>query len=282
MSGTLVVVATPIGNLGDLAPRALEVLRSADRILCEDTRRTRILLSASEIPGAGRLEALHDHNEAQRIPALLSALLGGELIALVSDAGTPGISDPGERLVAAAVASDVLVTTVPGPSALLAALVVSGLPTDRFVMEGFLPRKGTERADRLASLVAARRTAILYESPRRVPATIGDLAAVLDADRRLCVAREMTKLHEEVWRGTIGEALERYRGAEVRGEVVLVLGGAPPSEVPEASDADIVGALREARAAGLSTRDAAAEVAVLLGIPRRRAYELATRDARTT
>jgi len=277
--GRLVLVATPIGNLGDLSPRAVEVLRDAAVILCEDTRRTRTLLSAAGIRGAGRLEALHEHNETTRTPAILDAVASGTLAALVCDAGTPGISDPGQRLVAAAVASGLEVSTVPGPSALLAALVVSGLPTDRFVMEGFLPRRGAERSARLDALHREERTCVLFESPRRVAETLAALVQVLGPERRACVARELTKLHEEIVHGTLGELAARYGGVEVRGEVVLVLAGAAPMAHRTATDAELLAALAEARAGGLSTRDAVAEVASVLGVARRRAYELATRGA---
>jgi 16S rRNA (cytidine1402-2'-O)-methyltransferase len=274
VSGRLELVATPIGNLGDLAPRAIEVLRDADRILCEDTRRTRSLLSASEVPARGRLEAFHEHNEALKIPRVLERLRAGELVAVVCDAGTPGISDPGSRLVAAAVASGLDVGSVPGPSAILAALVVSGLPTDRFVMEGFLPRRGSERQRRLTALRAERRTVVLFESPRRVGATLAELAATLDGGRALVVARELTKLHEEIWRGTLEEGAGHFVDHELRGEVVLVMGGSLEPE-REATEDDIVAALAAARADGRSTRDAAAEVAEALGVPRRRVYDLA-------
>jgi 16S rRNA (cytidine1402-2'-O)-methyltransferase len=274
MTGRLELVATPIGNLGDLSPRAVETLAGADRILCEDTRRTRSLLSASSLPAGGRLEAFHEHNEDQKTPRVLERLEAGERIALVCDAGTPGISDPGSRLVAAAVAAGIEVGSIPGPSALLAALVISGLPTDRFVMEGFLPRRGSLRHRRVSELKAERRTVVLYESPRRVGATVAELAAVLGGERPLVVARELTKLHEEIWRGNLAEGAEHFAAGELRGEVVLVLGGnAEPDR--EATEEDIVAALAQARADGLSTRDAAAEVAEQLGVQRRRVYDLA-------
>ncbi len=274
MTGRLDLVATPIGNLGDLSPRAIETLAGADRILCEDTRRTRSLLSASSLPAGGRLEAFHEHNEDQKTPRVLERLEAGERIALVCDAGTPGISDPGSRLVAAAVTAGIEVGSIPGPSALLAALVISGLPTDRFVMEGFLPRRGSLRQRRLSELKAERRTVVLYESPRRVGATIAELAALLEGERPLVVARELTKLHEEIWRGSVAEGAEHFAGTELRGEVVLVLGGNAEPE-RETTEEEIVAALAQARADGLSTRDAAAEVAEQLGVQRRRVYDLA-------
>jgi 16S rRNA (cytidine1402-2'-O)-methyltransferase len=260
VTGHLVLVATPIGNLGDLSPRAVQALSDADRILCEDTRRTRSLLSAFGQKSAGRLDSFHEHNEYEKTPHVIDRLLGGETVALVCDAGID-------------------VSTVPGPSALLAALVLSGLPTERFVMEGFLPRKGAERRVRLSALVVERRTTVIYESPRRVGATVADLTDVLGGDRRLVVARELTKLHEEVWRGTLAEAAERYAGREVRGEVVLVLGGAPSIERAPSSDAEILEALEEAKADGLSTRDAASQVAADLGVARRVVYDVANRGS---
>jgi len=275
MSGQLVLVATPIGNLGDLAPRAAEALRGADLILCEDTRRTRHLLSAIDVPGAGRLMAFHEHNEYDKTPGVLERLARGDRVVLVCDAGTPGISDPGGRLVAEAVAVGIEVTTVPGPSALLAALVISGLATDRFVMEGFLPRKGADRRARVGALVDELRTVVLFESPRRVGATVAELAEHLGGTRRVVVARELTKLHEEVWRGSLAEAVERYEGAEVRGEVVIVLEGAAEVEAIPPSDTEVLAALADARRAGLSTRDAASTVAASLGISRRGVYDLA-------
>ncbi len=223
--------------------------------------------------------SLHEHNEGARIDAVLDALGRGERICVVSDAGTPGISDPGSLLVAAAVASGVDVTTVPGPSALLGAIVVSGLPTDRFVMEGFLPRKGAERTERIAGLTTETRTVVLYESPRRVAATMADLAASLDADRPVVVVRELTKIHEEIWRGTLVEAVAHYDGLEVRGEVVVVLGGATIAIRPEPDDEEILAAIEASLAKGMSTKDAARAVAESLKLPRRRVYQLATERA---
>ena len=276
MSGELAVVSTPIGNLGDVTARAAAVLASADRILCEDTRRTRILLSALGIPGAGRLVSLHEHNEDGRIAAVVAAVAEGHQVALVCDAGTPGVSDPGQRLIAAATEAGVTVTAVPGPSALLAALVVSGLPTDRFCMEGFVPRKGREREVVLAALTAEERTTVIYEAPGRLGALLTSFAEVMDAGRRVCVCRELTKLHEEVWRGTVAEAVDRWAHAEVRGEIVVVLAGAAPPPVAAVDDAMVLACLEELLAQGLSRRDAAKAAAEALGIPRRRAYEAAS------
>jgi 16S rRNA (cytidine1402-2'-O)-methyltransferase len=276
VSGELAVVSTPIGNLGDVTARAVAVLTSADRILCEDTRRTRILLSALGIPGAGRLVSLHEHNEDGRIASVVAEVGGGAQVALVCDAGTPGISDPGQRLIAAATEAGVCVTAVPGPSALLAALVVSGLPTDRFCMEGFVPRKGRERDAALAALAAEERTSVLYEAPGRLGALLSSMAEVMDPERRVCVCRELTKLHEEVWRGTLAEAAERWSDAEVRGEIVVVLAGAVPDVAAEVDDETVLAHLAGSLASGLSRRDAARAAADELGVPRRRAYEAAS------
>jgi len=271
-AGVLVLVATPIGNLGDLAPRALEVLADAALVCCEDTRRTRGLLSHGGIT-AKRLVSLHAHNEEARIPEVLARLASGETVALVSDAGMPGISDPGARVVAAAAGAGATVTLVPGPSAALGALVVSGLPTDRFCFEGFLPRRGGERGRRLAAIATEPRTTVLYEAPGRLAATLADLAAACGPSRPVAVARELTKLHEEVWRGTLEGALAEFGPREVLGEVAVVVGGADPPDPPD--DAVLEEALRSRLAAGASLRDAAADVAGSHGVPRRRAYALA-------
>ena len=268
--GTLVLVATPIGNLGDLSGRAREVLGVVDVVCCEDTRRTRALLSASGLPaGPGRLISLHEHNEAARTPELLSWLAEGKTVALVSDAGTPAISDPGHRVVAAAVAAGFAVTTVPGPSAVLAALVVSGLETDRFCVEGFLPRKGAARRRRLEALAAEERTAVLLEAPGRTASLLRDLLEACGV-RPVAICRELTKLHEEVWRGQLDEAVSSFAERELRGEVVIVLGGANPA--PPIDDDTVAAAVSARLVAGDSPRRAADAVAAALGVPRRRAY----------
>ncbi len=218
--GRLVLVATPIGNLGDLSPRARDVLAAADLICCEDTRRTRALLSASGITAGGpdgdRLLSLHRHNEAARFERVAAAVAGGATVAVVADAGTPGISDPGGWLAARLAAAGETVSTVPGPSSVVGALVVSGLPSDRFGVEGFLPRKGPERRRRVASLMADERTSVVLEAPGRVAATLAELAAI-DPTRPAAVVRELTKLHEEVWRGTLGEAAATFAARPARG-----------------------------------------------------------------
>lgn len=278
--GRLVLVATPIGNLGDLSPRAGEVLAMADLVCCEDTRRTRALLSAMGIAAGGssgdRLLSLHGHNEGARVERVLACVAGGGTVAVVTDAGTPGISDPGSLLVSRLSAAGAAVSVVPGPTSVVAALVVSGLPTERFCVEGFLPRKGAERRERVASLMADQRTTVVLEAPGRVAVTLAELAG-WDASRRVAVARELTKVHEEVWRGTVAEAAEAFASRQVKGEVVLVIGGAPPA-VP-ASDEAVDEAVRSRLqlSSGDGARQIALAVAEELGVPRRQAYEAVLR-----
>ena len=278
--GRLVLVATPIGNLGDLSPRAQEVLATADLVCCEDTRRTRALLAALGIGAGGprgdRLLSLHGHNEEARLERVRSALAAGATVAVVSDAGTPGISDPGAWLASQLAAAGETVSTVPGPSAVVGALVVSGLPTERFCVEGFLPRKGAERRRRVAALMAEERTAVVLEAPGRLAATLGELAA-LDPARPVAVVRELTKLHEEVWRGPLAEAAAVFTARPARGEVVLVVGGAPAAAPPDQAQVEeaVRCALGDDPSAG--ARQVADRVAASLGVPRRRAYEAALR-----
>ncbi len=271
--GRLVLVGTPIGNLGDLTPRAIEALAAADLVCCEDTRRTGRLLQHAGVR-ARELRVVNDHTEDRSVADVLARIGRGEVVAVVSDAGMPGISDPGEQLVAAVAEAGHTIEVVPGPSAAVTALVASGLPAGRFVFEGFLPRKGSGRTQRLSVVAAERRTVVLYEAPHRVARTLADLAAACGGGRRIVLARELTKLHEELWRGPLADAVDHVAHVEPRGEYVLVLDGAPaPAEV---TDADIVEALDRARGAGASTRDAIAEVVAELGVPKRRVYALAT------
>ncbi len=274
--GRLVLVATPIGNLGDLSPRARDVLATADLICCEDTRRTRALLSAVGLPAGNRLLSLHGHNESERLERVAGAVAAGATVAVVSDAGTPGVSDPGAWLAARLAAAGETVSTVPGPSSVLGALVVSGLPTDRFGVEGFLPRKGHERRRRVAALMEDERTSVVLEAPGRVAGTLDELAAA-DPQRPVAVVRELTKLHEEVWRGPLGEAAREFAGRELRGEVVLVIGAAPARE--PAGEAEVETAVRAELGDDPSAgpRQVAERVAAALGVPRRRAYEAALR-----
>jgi len=276
MTAQLVLVATPLGNMADLSPRAISTLSSAHTVACEDTRRTGQLLHLAGVT-AKRLVPVHEHNEASMIPVILGLLGAGETVALVTDAGLPGISDPGSRLVAAAAAGGFDVSVIPGPSAVVAALVVSGLATDRFVFEGFLPRKGADRRARLEAIAGEPRTVVLYEAPHRLVATLNDLTAVCGASRRVVLVRELTKLYEEIWRGTLGEAVTL--AAEPRGEYVVVLDGAPPASA--ATDADIEAALVEELALDGDRRAAVTAVAASLRVPKRRVYEAALRLGKT-
>jgi 16S rRNA (cytidine1402-2'-O)-methyltransferase len=269
-----VLVATPIGNLGDLSPRAVEALRQAALICCEDTRRTgRLLEHAGVVPP--RLAVCNEHTEAARVTDVLRTLGEGGDVALVTDAGTPGISDPGERIVRAVLDAGFEVTSVPGPTAVVTALVMSGLATSRFVFEGFLPRSGRARRDRLDEVAAERRTIVVYEAPHRIRRTLVDLAAALGDDRPVVVARELTKLWETVERGTLGSV----ELGEPRGEYVLVIAGAPVVGAPPDDDT-IRDALRVELAGGASTRDAAGAVARRLGVPKRLAYNFAVTESR--
>ncbi len=268
MSGRFVLVATPIGNLGDLSPRAIDALRSADEVWCEDTRRTRTLLNHADIEGV-RLRSVREHNEAQAAQQLVEAIAAGRTVAYASDAGMPGIADPGTRLVAACVEAGLDVTIVPGPTAAISALVLSGFPTDRFVFEGFLERKGPERRFAIERIARSTATSIVYEAPNRLKATIADFAGACGLDRRVAVVRELTKLHEQVVRGTLGN----LGAVDERGECVIVI--EPAAAQPVADDAAIDAAIRAELASGSSARDAAANVADALAVAKRRAYERA-------
>jgi 16S rRNA (cytidine1402-2'-O)-methyltransferase len=267
---TLHLVATPIGNLGDLAPRAIEVLSSVALVCCEDTRRTGRLLRHAGIK-ATRLAVCNEHTELSRVVDVVDTLLAGDDVALVTDAGTPGISDPGERLVRATLDAGFRVSAVPGPVAAVMALVISGLPTSRYVFEGFLPRSGKERSARLVDIAAEERTVVVYEAPHRIVRTVHDLAEACGDDRQVAIARELTKLYETVTRGTLGS----IDIGDPRGEYVIVVAGRPPDSQPTDDDA-IRAALRAQLDAGATRRDAAATVAGQLGVPKRTAYALAT------
>ena len=269
----LVLIGTPIGNLGDLSPRAVETLRDADVIACEDTRRTRKLLSHTGIPAGGRLRAVHAHNEEHEAARIVDEVRAGLLVAYATDAGMPGVSDPGARVVLACRTAGVPIEVVPGPSAALAALALSGFSADRFVFEGFLPRKGKVRRERLEAIATEPRTVVLFEAPGRVPATLTDLVAVCGDNRWVCVAREITKLHEEVFHGALGTAAALAHASDARGEHVIVVAGQPPDTTPVTEEA-LEEAVRDALDRGLSARDAAAEISAALGVPKRRAYEL--------
>lgn len=278
MTGKLILVATPIGNLGDFSPRAAEALRTADAIACEDTRQTRKLLSAQSITGK-RLLAVHEHNENEAAKGLVALAEHGEgqTIALVSDAGMPAISDPGAVVVRAFVEANLPIECVPGPSAFIVALAVSGLPCDRFVFEGFLPAKGPGRRKTLEDLAREPRTSVLYEAPHRLSRTIKDLAEAMGPDRRISISRELTKRFEETWRGTLGEAGNHVDAVEPRGEYVVVLSGfdreSQPAEAVD--DAALNSRLDAHRQAGMRTRDAVDAVAAEFAAPRKRVYALA-------
>ncbi|HEY0972422.1 MAG TPA: 16S rRNA (cytidine(1402)-2'-O)-methyltransferase [Gemmatimonadales bacterium] len=267
--GELYVVSTPIGNLGDMTFRAVQVLREASVVLAEDTRHSRPLMTHFEVRTP--LLAYHEHNEARMTQPVLDRLRAGERVALITDAGTPLLSDPGARLVAAAAEVGVRVVPVPGASALLSALVAAALPADRFTFYGFPPRKGGERASLVAEIAALPHTAVLYEAPGRVAATLGDLARAAGGDRPAAVARELTKQFEEVRRGTLASLAAYYHDTPPRGEVVLVVGGRPPVE----ADEETLRALAaELRAAGHSGRDLVAALTDA-GATRNMAYRLA-------
>ena len=265
-------MATPIGNLADLSPHAVDELARADAIVCEDSRRAGKLLAHAGVP-ARELIVVHDHNESARAPMIVDRLGRGQRIAVITDAGMPGVSDPGERLVRAVVAAGHRVEVVPGPSAAITALVLSGLPTGRFVFEGFLPRKGSGRRERLRLLADERRTIVLHEAPHRLARTLADLSEALGPDRVIVIARELTKTFEEVWRGTLEAACSRAQLGEARGEHVLVVAGAAEPRQP--TDDQVRSALEAAAARGLSTKDASAAVAAELSVPKRRVYGLA-------
>lgn len=271
-TGSLTLVATPIGNLGDITQRAIDALTAADIVCCEDTRRTGMLLSHLGISGK-KYVVVNEHTEHDACDEIVAAVVAGRNVVLVSDAGTPGISDPGERVVRAALAAHIPVTSAPGVAALTMALVLSGMPTARFVFEGFLPRSGGERAARLAAIADEPRTIVLYEAPHRIERTLADLEVACGAMRNVALARELTKMHEDVWRGTLHDAVRHANDVAPRGEYVIVIEGARPPA--PATDDEIIQALRHEMAAGASKRDAAARVAAKLGAAKRRVYELA-------
>lgn len=274
-AGRLVLVGTPIGNLDDLTPRAAAAFGAASVVACEDTRRTGRLLAHLGVR-APELVRMDEHTEHEVAPRLIERVLQGQLVAVASDAGLPGLSDPGARLVALAHDAGITVEVVPGPFAAAVGLVGSGLldPSGRFCFEGFLPRKGTARAERLAELIGEQRTVVLYEAPHRLARTVVDLRDALGDGRRVALCRELTKLHEETWTGTLEQAVERCEQVDPRGEYVVVIEGAPP---PAAVDDDALRAALEATLAdGASRRDAAASVAERFGVAPNRVKRLLT------
>ena len=276
MSGTLYLIATPIGNLGDLSPRAAATLESASFVAAEDTRVTRKLLSHLGLQKP--MVSYHEHNKASAGPAILARLLAGESCALTTDAGTPAVSDPGEDLVRLCAENGVAVQAIPGCCALITALAVSGLPTERFVFEGFLPVNRGERQERLGRLLAEERTMILYEAPHRLRATLDDLRAAF-GDRPVALCRELTKLHEETWRTTLDQAAALYREREPRGEYVLVLAGVEPAEPGAVSLEEGVSMVLSRRRAGERMKDAVRQVSADTGLARNELYDAALRAA---
>jgi len=271
-SGVLYIVATPIGNLEDLSARALRILGAVDVVCCEDTRHTGQLLAAKQI-SARRLVSLHEHNEASRVELVRDLVASGHSVAIVSDAGTPLLSDPGGRVVAACAEQGVPIVAVPGASALLAALVVAGFAVDRFAFEGFLPRKGSARSERLGEIERSEVPVVCYESPHRVAQTLRDLEEVCGGKRRVSVSRELTKLHEETWRGTLGDSADSSCVQIARGEYVVIIDGIDPVE--RGTDEPLAPLFEQLYAAGLARRDAIAAVEVLRGVGHRQAYDAA-------
>jgi 16S rRNA (cytidine1402-2'-O)-methyltransferase len=273
MSGSLSIVATPIGNLGDLTPRAADVLRSADLVLAEDTRHTGRLLA--HVGSTAPQRSLHEHNERARVDEVVARIAAGEDVALVTDAGTPLVSDPGLVLVRACIAAGITVVPVPGASAVLAALVTSGIASDRVAFDGFLPRRGRTRSLRLAELADEPRTVVLFLSPHRAAEDLADLAEACGEERQAALGRELTKLHEEVRRGTLGALRDSVQDG-VRGELTLVIAGAPEPDAPEVDEDELVTAVEALVAGGLSTRDAVARLAEQRGLRRRDVYATVT------
>ncbi|MEE1830355.1 16S rRNA (cytidine(1402)-2'-O)-methyltransferase [Streptomyces sp. SP17KL33] len=272
MTGILVLAGTPIGEIADAPPRLAEELAGADVIAAEDTRRLRRLTQALGVQPGGRIVSYFEGNEAARTPELVEALVGGARVLLVTDAGMPSVSDPGYRLVAAAVEKDIRVTAVPGPSAVLTALALSGLPVDRFCFEGFPPRKAGERLARLREVAEERRTLVYFEAPHRLDATLAAMAEVFGAGRRAAVCRELTKTYEEVKRGSLGELAE-WAAAGVRGEITVVVEGAPERGPEELDAEELVRRVRVREEAGERRKEAIAAVAVEAGVPKRLVFD---------
>ncbi|GAA2615730.1 ribosomal RNA small subunit methyltransferase I [Streptomyces tubercidicus] len=272
VTGTLVLAGTPIGEIADAPPRLATELAAADVIAAEDTRRLRRLTQALEVQPSGRIVSYFEGNEAARTPELAEALAGGARVLLVTDAGMPSVSDPGYRLVAAAVERDIKVTAVPGPSAVLTALAVSGLPVDRFCFEGFLPRKGGERRTRLREVEDERRTLVYFEAPHRLDDTLAAMAEIFGADRRAAVCRELTKTYEEVKRGPLAE-LVPWAAEGVRGEITIVVEGAPDSGPQDLDAEELVRRVRVREEAGERRKEAIAAVAADAGLPKREVFD---------
>jgi 16S rRNA (cytidine1402-2'-O)-methyltransferase len=270
--GTLVLAGTPIGDIADAPPRLAEELAGADVVAAEDTRRLRRLTQALGVTPKGRVVSYFEGNESARTPELVEDLLGGARVLLVTDAGMPSVSDPGYRLVAAAVEKDIRVTAVPGPSAVLTALALSGLPVDRFCFEGFLPRKAGERLSRLREVAGERRTLVYFEAPHRLDDTLAAMAEVFGGDRRAAVCRELTKTYEEVRRGPLAE-LAAWAAEGVRGEITVVVSGAPEPGPEELDAEELVRRVRAREEAGERRKEAIAAVAVEAGLPKREVFD---------
>jgi 16S rRNA (cytidine1402-2'-O)-methyltransferase len=270
--GTLVLAGTPIGDISDAPPRLAEELAGADVVAAEDTRRLRRLTQALGVAPKGRVVSYFEGNESARTPELVEELAGGARVLLVTDAGMPSVSDPGYRLVAAAVERDIRVTAVPGPSAVLTALALSGLPVDRFCFEGFLPRKAGERLSRLREVTDERRTLVYFEAPHRLDDTLAAMAEVFGADRRAAVCRELTKTYEEVRRGGLGE-LAAWAAEGVRGEITVVVEGAAEKGPGELDAAELVRRVRVREEAGERRKEAIAAVAAAAGVPKREVFD---------
>ncbi|AXI87876.1 16S rRNA (cytidine(1402)-2'-O)-methyltransferase [Actinospica acidiphila] len=272
MTGTLVLAGTPIGDISDAPPRLAEELAGADVVAAEDTRRLRRLTQALGVTPKGRVVSYFEGNETARTPELVEELAGGARVLLVTDAGMPSVSDPGYRLVAAAVERDVRVTAVPGPSAVLTALALSGLPVDRFCFEGFLPRKAGERLGRLREVADERRTLVYFEAPHRLDDTLAAMAEVFGGERRAAVCRELTKTYEEIRRGPLAE-LAAWAAEGVRGEITVVVEGAPEKGPEEYDDAELVRRVRVREEAGERRKEAIAAVAAEAGLPKRQVFD---------
>jgi len=280
--GRILLAATPLGNAGDASMRLVQALQEADVVAAEDTRKLRALVSRLGIEVGGQVLSFYEGNESARVPELIERAAAGAQVLVVTDAGMPSVSDPGFRLVREAHEAGVAMTTLPGPSAALAALVLSGLPVARFAFEGFLPRKAGERRRRLESLATEERTMVFFEAPHRLDASLADMVDAFGATRRAAVCRELTKTHEEVLRGELVE-LAKWAQGEVRGEITVVVDGASQQDVRDAaglaSEEDVVRAVREAMAGGLSRKDAAAEIAESAGLSKRDVYEWSLRTS---
>lgn len=270
--GTLYIVGTPIGNLEDMTFRAVRILQAVDIIAAEDTRHTGKLLQHFQVKTPQM--SYHEHNSSSRIPEVLEYLQFGKAIALVSDAGMPGISDPGYELVKACVDAGITVVPIPGASAVITALSAAGLPTDRFIFDGFLPAKSQQRREYLELLLPESRTLVFYESPHRLRDTLQDLADILGSDRTIVIARELTKLYEEFWRGTIADAIAHYQQKEPQGEYTLLVAGIPPSK-PQLTEAELKAELIQIMKQGISRSQASRQLAKDTLISRRQLYQLA-------